>query len=46
MLERKVKGIMSDQEESSEEEPEPIKLDMVEYNYMRAERNKNKLVIE
>ena len=40
------KGMMSDVEESSEEEEIPIKLDAVEYNLKKAERDKFKLVIE
>ena len=46
MVAKSYKGIMSDVEESSEDEEEPIKLDMVEYNFLRAERNRHKLVIE
>lgn len=39
------KGVISDAEESSEEEPTVVKLDMVEYNFLKAERNKLKGVI-
>lgn len=46
MVVKSYKGIMSDADESSEEEAVPQKLDMVEYKFMRAERNKHKLVIE
>jgi hypothetical protein len=38
--------MMSDVEESSEEEEMPVKLDNVEYNFKKAERDKYKLVIE
>jgi len=37
---------MSDEEESSEEEVVPVKLDLVEYNFIKANRNKHKLTIE
>ena len=36
---------MSDDEESSEEEV-VIKLDLVEYNYLRAEKNKFKVIVD
>jgi hypothetical protein len=38
--------MISDQEESSEEEEVAVKLDLVEYNFKKAERDKYKLVIE
>ena len=37
MQAKSFKGVMSDDEESSEEEV-VIKLDLVEYNYLRAEK--------
>jgi hypothetical protein len=33
-------------EESSEDEAKPLKLDMIEYNFKKAERDKYKLVVE
>ena len=39
------KGIMSSDEES-EEEIKQVKVDMVEYNFYKAERNKYRLVLE
>ena len=42
MQAKSFKGVMSDDEESSEEEV-VIKLDLVEYNYLRAEKNKFKV---
>ena len=39
------KGVISDAEESSEEEKPVVKLDMVEYNFLKADRNKLKGVI-
>ena len=43
---RGLKGLQSDVEESSEDEAKPLKLDMIEYNFKKAERDKYKLVVE
>ena len=45
MQAKSFKGVMSDDEESSEEEV-IIKLDLVEYNYLRAEKNKFKVIVD
>lgn len=45
--EKSYKRLLSDEEdEESEEETPQLKVDMVEYNYASAERQKTKLVIE
>ena len=41
-----LKGLQSDVEDSSEDEVKPIKLDMVEYNFKKAERDKYRLPVE
>lgn len=44
--EKHFSGLLSDEEDSEISEPEELKLDMVEYNFLRAERNKTRLIIE
>ena len=44
--EKHFSGLLSDEEDSEIEEPTELKLDMVEYNFLRAERNKTRLIIE
>jgi hypothetical protein len=42
-----IKRLLSDEEDQESEEETPIlKVDMVEYNYASAERQKTRLVIE